>query len=141
MKFFTVLVCLAGIGFLAGCGKDKRIGSSTLTGTWELRRTQSMALTDYPAGNGNTYKFTSTTYEKYSNGTLVKTGSYFVVKDFAVSQSIGLVVPAGQYNNRIIFDNDFISAKTFFEIEDNKLTMVSGFFPTDGGVWRIYEKQ
>ena len=53
---------------------------------------------------------------------------------------VGLVVPSGQFTNRIIFDGDFVSRKTFIEVSNNKLTLLSGFFPPDGGSNVLYER-
>ena len=46
-----------------------------------------------------------------------------------------------QFLNRIILNNDTASDKIFFQIDDNKLIIVSGYFPLDGGIEMTYERQ
>lgn len=153
MKYFVVIICLGAlIVFLSGCEKNVAIEESTLEestdssfiiGTWELRLAQSgmVPTIEYAAGNGNILKFSGSFYEKYLNGNLIKSGHYNVVKDTSVMDVVGLIIPAGQFTNRIIFDSDFSSRKTFIEVSNNKLTFLSGFFPTDGGSRLVYERK
>jgi hypothetical protein len=79
-------------------------------------------------------------YEKYTNGSLIKRGHYILIKDASVGAEVGLVIPPGQFIGIIIFDDDFVSPKTFIEASNNKLTFLSGFFPIDGGSYVVYER-
>jgi hypothetical protein len=85
-------------------------------------------------------KFSDSAYEKYTNGNLIKSGHYVLIRDASVEAEVGLVIPPGQFINRIIFDDDFVSRKAFIEVSNNKLTFLSGFFPLDGGSYVLYER-
>jgi hypothetical protein len=144
ISLFAFLVLALDLG--TGCAKDKNnqhaIDKTELAGTWELRQAQGgmMPAATYPAGNGNLLKFTQTTYERYEKGSLQKSGSYQLVSDTTAAETVGLQLPAGQFNTRIVFDNDRNAQKTFVDLREGRLQVVSGFFPADGGSWQIYEK-
>lgn len=129
--FFLVLL-------LAGCKKNSE-PSQSLTGTWELRELQGgmMPAITYDAGNGNRLIFSTDTYQKLQNNALVSSGNYSIASDDSVEQSVGLVVPKGEFRQRINFGN---TTKTFFQITGGQLRLLSGYFPTDGGVSAIYER-
>jgi hypothetical protein len=132
---YSVVICLATIIlFYSGCKKDLA-GSVSVAGTWELRHAQNgmIPTIDYAPGNGNMLIFSESGYEKYETGNLVKSGHYKVVQDGSAEAELGLVIPSGQFTNRIILDNDFTSPKIFFEVSNNNLTLLSGYFPLDGG--------
>jgi hypothetical protein len=95
---------------------------------------------DYPPGNGTILKFSDSLYERYENGNLIKSGQYKLIMDTSVEAEVGLVIPPGQFTNRIVYDNDSASDKTFIEVSNNKLTFLSGFFPSDGGSDVSYER-
>ena len=121
----------------------KNTGNSvSIIGNWELEKVSgSIPPINYPSGNGNILAFTDSVYKKYTNGNLIKTGSYTIGKDASVVATVGLVIPAGQFTNRIIFDNDTVSNKIFFYISDNNLTLLSGYFPLDGGSSKLYTRK
>ena len=145
MKFFVTTICGAAFFlFFGSCNKDgaAKSSSSSIIGTWELRHAQNGMTPniDDPKGNGNILVFSGSAYEKYTNGTLVKTGTYTLVRDDSAEASVGLLITPGQFTNRIIFDNDLSSPKTFIEVSDNSLISLSGFFPLDGGSRLAYER-
>ena len=114
-----------------------------ITGEWELRNTSAAMLpgqVDYAPGNGNIIKFTSTGYEMYENGSLVRSGLYNVVPDTGVTESVCLVFSAGQFEERIVYDGTDAEPKIFFQITGNRLTFVSGCYALDGGHRSEYEK-
>ncbi|CAN5557745.1 hypothetical protein BH11BAC3_BH11BAC3_12660 [soil metagenome] len=144
MKVFSYFICsIVTICMLFGCKKDSCESpiASGLIGKWELRKVEGSITTNYPSGNGSTYQFTDTAYSIFSNGVLVKKGRYKVISDASVSSEVGLVFTSGEYANRIIFDDDILSNKIFFQITETKLSFVSGYFPLDGGSFRTYEKE
>jgi len=145
MKYFIVMICLAGIvvSFDSCKKKGVRGDSASIIGAWELRQAQNgmVPTKDFSSGNGNIFKFSDSLYEKYTNGNLIKRGHYRIVNDTSVASEVGLVVPSGQFSNRIIFDSDFTSPKTFIQRSNNTLIFLSGFFPTDGGSRESYEKK
>jgi hypothetical protein len=138
---FVVLVLV-----MACCSKQNSTvednNAVQLLGAWELRQVQAgmTPTTQYPVGNGNRYHFFETTYQHYTNGALQKSGTYRVVRDTTVQAEVGLVLPAGQFTGRLIFDNELSAKKTFFGFEEGKLVLLSGYFPTDGGSRWVYEK-
>ncbi len=144
MKVFIYFVySIVTIYILYGCKKDKSqslIGTD-LIGSWELRKVEGNMTINYSSGNGSIYQFTDTVYSTFSNGVLIKKGHYKVTEDTTTSSQVGLIISPGQYTKRIIFDNDTLSNKIFFQIFANKLSLLSGFFPLDGGSFRTYEKQ
>jgi hypothetical protein len=144
MKRLVQFCCfLLAITLYSSCKKESihKTTEAGLTGNWELRKTSGMLTTSYPAGNGTVYIFTDTSYQFYSQGVLVKSGQYRIINDNSVSSELGLVIPAGQYTRRIIFDNDSQSQKIFFQLQADSLSFVSGYFPLDGGAFRIFKKQ
>ena len=146
MKNFIVAICIGAIIiFFESCKNDipkSDINNSSIISTWELRRTQGgmRAVKDYPPGNGPILKFSDSLYERYENGNLIKSGHYKLIRDTSVEKEVGLVIPPGQFTNRIVYDNDSASEKTFIEVSNNKLTFLSGFFPSDGGSDVSYER-
>jgi hypothetical protein len=147
MKRCTGKISLGFILLLfCSCKKDgtaKGITNSTsIVGAWEIRQVQNgmIPTIDYSSGNGNILKFSDSTYEKYTNNNIVKSGHYIVIEDDSVVAEVGLAIPHGQFTHRIVYDNDFGSPKTFFQIANNKLTFLSGFFPLDGGSNVLYQR-
>jgi hypothetical protein len=147
MKRYTAKILLGFILVLfCGCKKDgtaKDISNSTsIVGAWEIRQAQNGMIPsiDYSPGNGNILKFSNSTYEKYTNNNLVKSGHYLLIEDNSVVAEVGLDIPFGQFTHRIIYDTDFGSRKTFIQISNNKLTFLSGFFPLDGGSYVLYQR-
>jgi hypothetical protein len=147
MKRYTVTIFLGLIlVFFGSCKKDETAKDITnytsIVGAWELRQVQNgmIPTIDYSSGNGNILKFSDSTYEKYTNNNLVKSGQYIIIEDTSVVAEVGLLIPSGQFTHRIIYDNDFSSHKTFIQISDNKLTFLSGFFPLDGGSNVLYQR-
>jgi len=140
---------LATIGLLLVCFSCKKPtpyiqpNTGSLTGTWELTESYGGGSISkaYPPGNNNIIRFTDSTYQNYANGVLLKSGLYTIVKDTSVMTSVGLVIPNGQYTQRIIFDGDVTSVKTFYQFLNGQLDFLSGYFPTDGGTGKTYKKQ
>ena len=125
------------------CKKGSTENSTLLVGNWEIRQFQggmSPSVT-YSAGNGTILRFTSSTYESITNGQFVKSGKYKIETDFSVETEVCLIIPAGQFTKRIVFDGDYNAQKTFIEVSGNNLTFLSGCFALDGGSQKKYEKQ
>ncbi|HEV8506102.1 MAG TPA: hypothetical protein VGQ53_11900 [Chitinophagaceae bacterium] len=142
MKYFLAIICVTVFTLLLnGCKKDVA-GSGSVVGSWELRQAQTgmIPTIDYPQGNGNMLIFSGSGYEKYVNGYLVKSGTYTMVRDDSAEASVGLVITPGQFTTRLILDNDLASPKTFVEVSNNKLSLLSGYFPLDGGSHLIYAR-
>ncbi|WP_295651305.1 hypothetical protein [uncultured Mucilaginibacter sp.] len=75
--------------------------STGLPGTWELASAtngNTGRLTTYPAGNGQLFVFTTNTYQTFTSGSLVKSGTYTLAQQFSIVQK--------QMVNTIIFDRD-----------------------------------
>jgi hypothetical protein len=140
MKFFTVAMS-ALLLFVSSCKKNEANATSnptSIVGSWEIRSAQNgMTPTiPYSSGNDSILKFTATTWLRYSKGSLVKSGTYTIVNDSSFN---ALVVPAGQFTHRIIYDGDTTSHKQFFQITGKTLSIVSGVFALDYGSYTEYE--
>lgn len=145
MKFFIWLL-LMGLSF-SGCKKANvdHINEfpASLVGKWELREVRAgmTPVKNYAPGNGTRLEFTRSTYKRFSKGILTMSGNYTVVFDNTVMDEVGLVLTPGEFDNRIIFDEDDTALKIFMNITKDKLTLLSGYFPVDGGSTIIYERK
>lgn len=143
MGRILISVCLLFImALFSHCKKEMGLSTANLSGLWELSQAQVSLLppTTYTPGNGNTYKFNKNNYEKYENNVLVKSGTFILMEDTTAEETVGLVIPAGKYTTRIIFDDNITAEKTFLQIEGNNLVLLSGYFPLDGGSNYSYQK-
>jgi hypothetical protein len=136
----ALIVILMTTGF--ACKKDKDGSSSpTLTGYWELAEAQGdIPTVFYPAGNGSLLVIKEDTYAYYGNGQLVKSGAYTTTEDNTAEQSTCLVTAEGQFTRRIVFDTAYSATKVFYQVESDRLSLVSGCFATDGGQKIIYRR-
>ena len=158
MKHLVTVFSLVLLIVLANSCKKESVNSASLklvdnspsiAGTWELRQMVAQVGTiNYPAGNGSTIEFdesnymtTDTTYKIFVQGNHPKRGHYLIVADTSVNTSTGLALSSGQFANRIILNNDTTSDKVFYQITNNQLIILSGYFPTDYAVKIIYEKE
>ena len=114
-------------------------GNEDISGIWELREAQygMMPNKPFPPGNGTRLHFTLTTFEQYRENKLIRSGSYLLMADTTASATVGLQLPAGQFNRRIIFNQD-TTEKTFIDLRGDSLTLVSGFFPVDAGAQQVF---
>lgn len=139
--FFGLAVLSITVG---GCKKNTSTDSSkALEGSWELREVSGGMLagsTKYSPGNGNLLNFAGSNYELHANGQLQKSGQYIVVIDKTVEDNVCLVIPKGQFTNRVIYDNDTTATKHFFEINDNQLVFYYGCYALDNGHRYVYER-
>ena len=131
------LVLSLATGFIS-CSKDSETtatGPSTtsaaIAGNWELRKDIGGigGGSTHEPGNGIIYKFTTSTFESLDSGTVIESGTYTIIKDRSEINQVVL--------DRIIFNNDYSSTKTFITVSGNKLTLM--FDAVDGGA-REYEK-
>ncbi|MEI9908923.1 MAG: hypothetical protein WDO71_04200 [Bacteroidota bacterium] len=142
MKKIVVFFCFGILLlFIISCKKETRVVSISIEGSWELRQTNGMLSITYPPGNGHIIKFNSGNYERSLNGQITQSGRYRIVQDTTVSSATCLVIPAGQYTHRIIYDNNMASEKVFIEFSANKLTFLSGCFAYDAGSFADYARQ
>ena len=112
--------------------------SKLLVGTWELRRVRSMFVYTYQPGNGNDVVFNDTIFTTYVNGVLNKTGRYDIIRDNSASESVCMNLPLGQYENRLVYDSDYMAQKIFFEVTNDSLVTVSGCFSVDAGAFNEF---
>jgi hypothetical protein len=143
-KIFPLVPLFIMFGF-TGCNRDHdqclEENTKSIEGLWELRKASSMLTIDYPPGNGRTIKFSGTKYEMRENGRVTQSGEFSIVVDATASQSTCLNLAAGQYTNRIIYDNNTNAQKLFFQLAVDKLTFISGCFAVDAGVALDYDRQ
>jgi len=140
MKRLPLLFFLIILLGNSSCKKNNN-SSEGLEGVWELRNAVSMLSSTYPPGNGRIISFTGNKYEMKENGQVIRSGEFKVEEDLTASESTCLNIATGKYTNRIIYDNNATATKTFFEISENKLTIVSGCFAVDAGSSLEYERQ
>ena len=140
MKKISAIILILVCFFLISCKKGN-INNQSVIATWELYKVSGQTTINYPSGNGTKWKLTESTYEFYVNNILEKTGTYSLVNDPTVSQSVCLVFPANQFKHRIIFDNRSDSIKVFIDVAGDTMSMVSGCFANDGGSLQRYTRK
>jgi hypothetical protein len=89
----------------------------SIEGKWELEASfngMTGGKSDYPPGNGKILKFGKTNYEILDKGQVVKSGIYRVVSEVSILTKLS--------GNRIIYDDETDSVRTFIEIKDGKLS-------------------
>jgi hypothetical protein len=146
-SIIVAYLCILLISF--GCKKDnleKPVNYKiAVQGSWELRTTSAAMIPGaqaYPPGNGNVLKFNNSRYEKYVNGALTQSGHFAIISDLTAEENVCLVMPAGLYTKRIIYDGNFNGEKTFIQLTgNNKLDFISGCYALDAGHSSEYEKQ
>ena len=127
------------------CNKKSHDGSfeensKSIEGLWELRKTSSMLVSDYPPGNGRTIKFTGNKYEMRENGQITQSGDFSIIADSTASESTCLNIAAGQYAYRIMYGINISGRKVFLQLTGDTLTFISGCFAVDAGVALTYER-
>lgn len=145
-KVYNIL--LAGCITLAlhACKKDKGKGNDTpndLAGAWELAESSAAMLPGvktYAPGNGNTISFEDGRYARYANGQLIKEGTYTIVEDDTVEESVCLVNLKDKYTQRLDLDANNGGTKTFIYINDGQLSMIAGCYALDGGHKEVYRR-
>jgi thioredoxin-related protein len=144
MKKIILPVCMAIItAFTVSCTKqNSEQTNNPLDGIWELsEKTESLAGTqNYPAGNGNKLIFNENKYQLYANNVLIEESTYTIKDDTSVAVVTGLTIPAGEFTKRIEFNAVSSPSIIFFHITGEKLVLLSGHFPTDAGIKKIYRR-
>ncbi|HXB91852.1 MAG TPA: hypothetical protein VNU72_06170 [Puia sp.] len=142
LRHRLAVLFLLGVFFSACHKKNMReSGGQDIIGTWELRQTLGSAgATDYPPGNGHLLRFDAGSYYRYVGGQLQISGVYTVVPDAHAQDSVCLVLPAGQFGNRVIYDNNDNAIRQFFQIDESTLTFIGGCFAYDAGSQSIYAR-
>ena len=129
---------LALLAFLLSCKKNDTAQKTALNGSWEFRGISCFCLRDSifndgKPGNGTILSFNNNTYKRFTKGVLQKSGTYKIVQEKIASNPNPV--------NRIVYDNDTTTEKTFYKIEQKKLTLF-GTVPTAAdGTEIYYEKQ
>lgn len=149
MKYSITLICAFVVTtIINSCKKESASTAQSINGKWELRQISGNFRIDYPIGNGSTLEFTDSLYSTsdsaykiFADGNQPKQGYYKIVMDTSVRTATGLLYPPHQFEDRIILNNDTASDKIFYQLNGDKLIIVSGYFPLDGGVEMTYEKQ
>ena len=123
---------------LLSCKKDNQVAiSDNLVGSWEFRGIACFCApninTISPSpGNGNIlYFFENNTYKHFQKTQLVKSGTYEIKKETFFGTPV----------NRIIYDSDTTAMKTFFKIENNKLTLYGTVPVAADGSEEYYARQ
>ncbi|WP_143167213.1 hypothetical protein [Mucilaginibacter sp. OK098] len=132
------ILMLALLTILLSCKKNDTAQKIALNGTWEYRGItcfciRDSSMNDGKPGNGSIINFNNDSYKRFIKGVLQKGGTYQIVQE-----------KSGNTNNlvnRIIYDNDTASEKTFYKIEQNKLTFFGTTPIAADGTEIYYEKQ
>ena len=140
MKYTTLLSCIIALVLLAcSCRKvdntepkKKLLSTGSIKGDWELRILYGCQTPNcnpyFPAGNGNTWHFTDTTYLHTVRS---------VSPSYTASNSAVYIVGEDtcRATGRVM---DYFKPKDdpyegiFFEIENDTLTLYNGIIPADG---------
>lgn len=114
---------------------EKKAEASQLNGTWELRHVAGIQVAgvnpDFKAGNGNTYKFEGETFEKYSDGKKVDSGTFVLAPEQDVP------VNNTKANYSIIFNK---GEKQLANLSGKTLVLFNGIIAADG-TESTFEKQ
>lgn len=116
IKYFIFTLCLIGSLFIA-CRKDTPMPNA-LIGEWELSASvdgMTGKTSKSSSGKGNVLKIFKESYERYEHWELVESGSYSIVQENSILYNKRL--------NRIIFNEEFDSPRTFITIDNNQLTV------------------
>ncbi|MFT3680790.1 MAG: hypothetical protein QM791_10995 [Ferruginibacter sp.] len=154
MKYvISICTVLLLIFFITGCSREKAPvkakfntkAVNKMEGVWELRATTAAMMPgvlQHPPGNGNLLKFLpGNKYERYQNRTFTESGNYVAVKDNSVEENVCLDIQDGQYEDRIIYNNQDVNPKIFFHFKsDERLLFISGCYAIDGGHTEEYER-
>ncbi len=143
MKNIVPVLFLFMVVVFTGCNKKGHgdycePNSKGIEGLWELRKTSSMLVSDYPPGNGRTIKFTGNKFEKRENGQVIQSGEFAIINDATAGESTCMNIAAGQFTSRIIYDNNINGQKVFIELTGDQLVFMSGCFAVDAGVALTY---
>lgn len=133
---------------LNGCAKDqqssaKRVGKS-IEGRWELRQTSAAMVPgtqEYSPGNGHELTFHDRQYERYSQGSLLQSGTYEIVADGSVAENVCLEIAGGRYEQRIVYDGNVSGEKLFMHLDGDRLFFIAGCYALDGGHQMIYQRK
>ena len=136
-KIFLFLIVI----FIISFEKEYKVVNTGVEGSWELRSATSMISSTYPPGNGRIISFTGNKYEMKENGQIIRSGEFKVEEDLTAGESTCLNKTPGKYTSRVIYDNNVSAAKTFLDLSENKLIIISGCFAADAGVSLEYERQ
>lgn len=142
MKYIAIALLITVS--LGSCKKDSNPSEIPFEGYWELRSTFGFAgLWEYEPGNGDIVYFDGSSFKHFRKDQPVVAGTYGIVEDNTVEESVGLVFDEGRFSRRIAFvmdDLHYWSGKVFFEQRGDKLELISGYFPLDSGSRFIYRK-
>ncbi|MBO9619352.1 MAG: hypothetical protein J7539_09990 [Niabella sp.] len=117
-----------------------RTPNNSLQGTWELRAMYGGMMTTiptFPNGNGTRLVFDGATFTRFEQNKQIDSGAFAIVADNGVQNAVGLVIPANRFPARIEF-NGKPDPKVFYEISNDSLYTLQGFFPLDGGSASTY---
>ena len=113
LTLFFILLAL-----FISCKKTNVEVPASIIGSWEVRKGYGGFIipdTIYlPPGNGNVIVFTATTLQRYSQGQLIETAAYKIIKD----------TTAGRVSDRLILNNRTDLDKIFIEMNNDQLKWI-----------------
>ena len=105
--------------------------SDQLEGTWELETSFNGTTgqsKEYSKGNGNMLTFTNSNYKIYSSGTLMKSGTFQIVKEESVLTK--------EIVDKIVYDQEINSIKIYIKIENNRLIYAVDAFDGPSSIYQ-----
>ncbi|ANH79604.1 hypothetical protein A8C56_00220 [Niabella ginsenosidivorans] len=140
MKYLA-LFAVATILAATSCKKPATLPNSDidrLQGTWELRsRMTDMPPVNYQNGNGTKLVFKGNSFSRFEKKQQTASGTFAVVWDNDAQSVVGQVVPENRFGTRIEF-NGKTDPKVFYQVSNDTLYTLQGFFPTDSGISEVY---
>ncbi|HSB93011.1 MAG TPA: hypothetical protein VLC28_07845 [Flavitalea sp.] len=110
---------------------ERKIPETSILGTWELRELQggfrpANAQVYYPAGNGNTWEFTDSTFKQTYEGVLANEGTYTFTKDTALA--------TGRLMDAFVMSTNNYLHQIYFEFKQDTLLLYDGQIAADGTI-------
>lgn len=130
------LALLVTFSTFFSCKKDDQKSESItdqIQGAWELKTSSngSTGQTEgFPKGNGNVLSFSNSNYKIYSSSTLIKSGTFQIIKEESTLTK--------EVVDKIIYDNENNSTKIAIKIDNDLLIYSVDAFD---GSSSIYERK
>lgn len=108
------LFLLISVITITACKKETLSGK--MNGTWELRAEYGgwIGTIQYPAGNGQTWVFNGSGYQRKDNGLVLESGSFILVKD--------TMRLTGRISDRLILNDNYGGLPVFVILNNDRLS-------------------
>jgi len=115
------------------CKKQGASPTNLISGTWELRAESNgwTGTKTYAPGNGNIYVFTADHYQIYSNGSLLKLGTYALTKKTSLLQN--------KVMDAIVFDDNPTTLTMTVEVNGDQLSLAVDAYDASLSIYQKIE--